>query len=272
MPRRRDDCDDLSFLDRFSMFVIATQWQMRRFVRRLLRPGAFLISLAIFVAGVAQALKEADIPSKSAWDNSEPLGVVALTSAVVGLVGGFLVSLGYARELKRRRQNEELGDLCKSVWVIAVREFPAIEFTKIGVHVWAVRGLWGARYLEKRATFIPEARRSTPITWRQGKGAIGLCWRLNQELVADVEKLERKGPDKTAFCALPEEERFGFSWRDLQESKRYRAILAMPLRRGFSRTSARPRLPVGGPEDRRPRIGPRYSFQTGRLRSRPGRV
>lgn len=106
----------------------------------------------------------------------------------------------------------------------------SIPFDKLGVHVWVVRGFKGGRYLEKRATFVPEARRPTPITWRKRKGAIGLCWEKNRPLVADVHALEQLAAKKSEFCALPADTRFGLSWEEFENARHYRAVLAIPLR------------------------------------------
>lgn len=150
-------------------------------------------------------------------------------AAVIAALGGILVTLGYASLVRRSSADAELADLCKSVWVIAQRH-TTIPFDKIGVHVWAVRGVLGARYLDRRASFIPEARRSTPITWRKAKGAIGLAWAEDSTLVADVERLEEEAPTEAMFNALEPSERYGLSWHEYREARQYRAILAVPLR------------------------------------------
>lgn len=198
-------------------------------MRRVLQPGAWIISAAVALAGAGALLKNEDYPSKDAWDGSSLLNVGYVVSAIVALVGGFLVAQGYAATLRRETRRDELADLCKTLWAMALRH-TSVPFDKLGVHVWVVRGFKGARYLEKRATFVPEARRTTPITWRKQKGAIGWCWAENHALVADVEALEKIAPNEQAFLGLPAKTRFGLSWYELEESRHYRAVLAIPLR------------------------------------------
>lgn len=224
-----DESQEGSAAERISVMLIGAQWGLRAAKRRLMRPGAAIIAAALLAAGVAQILKTEAIPSEADWTGKTPLNIVYLIAAIVALAGGFLVAVGYASLLRRVTENDELTDLCKALWAITLRN-TSVAFDHLAVHVWAVRGIKGARYLEKRATFVPEARRTTPITWRKGKGAIGLCWARNHSLVADVEQLERQASDRSSFYSLPRDERFGFSWEELEESRHYRAILAIPLR------------------------------------------
>jgi len=185
---------------------------------------------AIAVAYAAcQLLKIEEIPSKQAWDGSRPLGIALLTSGVSALVGTFLVFIGYGRLLRKVNQNEELSDACKGAWYLAVQTL-GIDMTKVGAHVWTVKGPRGFRYLDRRVTFIIERRRQTNVTWRKGKGAIGLAWSEDAPVIASVENLQHLGSSERLFCAIPRRERFGLNYREFLRSRHYRAILAVPLR------------------------------------------
>jgi hypothetical protein len=107
-----------------------------------------------------------------------------------------------------------------------------VQHDEIGVHIWTVRGWIGIRTLERRAQFVVRRRRTSPIVWRKGKGAIGICWARNTPILANVQQLEERAPSETEFCALPREERFGLTWAEFTETRHYRAVLAVPLRVG----------------------------------------
>jgi hypothetical protein len=130
----RDDCDAISLWERLSVFFIGVQLVLRRWLRRFLEPGALLVSVAVVVAGVTGILRTVDIPSNDAWKDHSPLNIVYAISAVIALVGAFLVGLSYASTLRRETSRDELADLCKTLWVMALRH-TSIPFDKLGVHV-----------------------------------------------------------------------------------------------------------------------------------------
>src|SRR5437016_3209894 len=78
-----------------------------------------------------------------------------------------------------------------------------IAMAKVGVHVWALKGLKGFRYLDRRATFILEPRRPTQVIWRKGKGAIGIAWNDDEPIIANVENLRKRGTSQRLFCEIP---------------------------------------------------------------------
>jgi len=178
-----------------------------------------------------QLLKSQDVPSKAAWTGWTALNIALLATGVITLIGGFLVGWGYSRALRKSDQNAELDVACSDLWAL-IQRTTTIPWEHVGVHVWTVRGMKGMRHLQRRATFVVERRRATPVTWRKGKGAIGRCWAEEEALIADVAELEQRGPDRKTFCSLAREERFGLSWREFRVSRHYRAILAIPLRAG----------------------------------------
>jgi hypothetical protein len=87
----RDDCDDISLRERLSVLFIGVQLVLRRWLRRFLEPGAVLVSVAVVVAGVTGILRTVDWPSNGGWKGHSPLNIVYAISAVIALVGAFLV-------------------------------------------------------------------------------------------------------------------------------------------------------------------------------------
>lgn len=231
MRQRREDCDRLSFFERLSVLLIRMRASGSRRLRPLLRPGAGAVGLVAAVYAACQLLKSQSVPDAKAWEGVTGLNVLLVSSGVITLIGGFLVGWGYAHALRKSDQNVELAEACKAVWALTHRT-TEIPWDRVGVHVWTVRGLKGMCHLERRATFVVEKRKTTPITWRKGKGAIGACWSRDESLILDVAKLEQLGHDRATFCALPSEARYGLSWREFRASQHYRAVLAIPLRAG----------------------------------------
>jgi hypothetical protein len=221
---------DLSRSEKISMAGIRARiWLMKR-IRRLLRPGSIVVGTIAAAYGVGALLKEEGLPSKEAWMGQHPLGVLLAVVGVLAIVGTLLVFVGYDRALRKADQNDELALACRGIWHLAV-EHLGIDMTKVGVHVWAVKGVRGFKCLERRATFVLEARRSSNVVWRKGVGAVGLAWADDEPLVANVEHLAATATSERLFSEIPRRNRFGLSWREYRRSRHYRSILAIPLRR-----------------------------------------
>jgi hypothetical protein len=146
---------------------------VNKFRRRLLLPGTGVVVAATLAYGVTQQLKSQEVFSDAAWKGLAAANLALLVSFCAALVGSSLVAVGYGLLVRRAGKDAELEEACKAVWVIVVRA-TGIPMEKVGVHVWSVRGFKGMQRLERRARFTIEKRKSTPVTWRKGKGAIGL--------------------------------------------------------------------------------------------------
>jgi len=223
------DSDTLTLRERISIGGIRFHGWLGRKKRRLLRPGSIGIGTIALAYGVLQLLESHDVPSKDAWKVHEPLGLLLIGTGLVALEGTFLVFVGYARSLKKAEQNDELFEGCRAVWHLVVAGL-GLDMRKVGVHLWSVRGFPGCRYLERRASFIIEPRRTTQVTWRRGKGAIGLAWAEDDALVANVEHLVGRATSERLFYETPRRERYGLDWREFKRARRYRSVLAVPLR------------------------------------------
>jgi hypothetical protein len=222
---------ELSWSERISMRVIRLQRWMGRRLSPFLRPGVLVVGVIAGIYAVAALLKLQDVPSADAWTGKHPLNLVLMVSGGVTAVFGFLVFYGYTRTLKINERDEDLENACKSAWLLTVRELALSrdDMDKLGAHVWAVRGLPGARYLVRRAQFTLEPRKITRVVWRKGTGAIGTAWDKNHAIVANVENLEKIAPDEAAFCQLDRLLRYGLTWSEFEKARHYRSILAIPL-------------------------------------------
>jgi hypothetical protein len=229
--RSRSGCDDLEWWERGSIFGIqASHWVSLR-LQGLRRPGALFTSASVVVYSAVQIAKSEDYPKAALWKPGTFWSGVLVVAGVTAAVGYFAVTWAYARALRKSEQGNELGAACQEVAKLIVDE-TGVPHEAVGVHVWVVRGLPGARYLDRRAKFVVRRRAPSPVVWRKGKGAMGAAWRARDSVVADVEGLDAACPDEATFCARTRANRFGLTWMEFQETKHYRAILATPLRTG----------------------------------------
>jgi hypothetical protein len=183
--------------------------------------------------GAEQVAKGSGFPDENTWSAGHLGAVVFVFTSVTVLAGYFLVTRGYAHELKQSSQSAPLQAVCRNLADMMQRH-TGIPRDQLGAHVWTVSGPPTARYLRRRATFLVADRDPTMIAWREGKGAIGVCWSratagMLKPFVADVEALESLGPDQGSFCALAPVERFNLNWREFQMARQYRAIWVCPL-------------------------------------------
>lgn len=139
--------------------------------------------------------------------------------------------MAYSAALKRADHDARLAAVCRDLARIVVKH-TSLTHDALGVHVWTVAGPPLARYLRRRTTFRPVGRQRLPITWRKGKGAIGLCWARERGAVTDIDLLMRLAPDEQSFCKLPAEKRLGMTWDEFQRSADYRAIWTVELMTG----------------------------------------
>jgi hypothetical protein len=229
--RSRSGCNDLAWWEHLSVFAIqASHWLTLRF-QRLRRPGALITGGSVLVYSAAQIAKAENYPKAAIWTPGTFWSGVLVVAGVAAAVGSFVVIWAYGRALKRSEQGDELAAACQEVAKLVVDE-TGVQHEAVGVHVWVVRGAPGARYLDRRSKFVVRRRAPSSVVWRKGKGAMGAAWWARGSVVADVEGLDAACPDEQTFCSRSRSNRFGLNWREFQETKHYRTILATPLRTG----------------------------------------
>jgi hypothetical protein len=230
-PVSQPTCDDLAWHERVSIRGIRMRSRTAVWLGSFLRPGAWLAAIVVAGSGIAQLLRAQEFPKASTWKPGTAGSMTLVGLGVGAILAYLLVTLGYGRALKKSRQNALLNAVCKDAAALVVAR-TGLTYDVIGVHVWTIRGPFGFRHLERRAQFVLKRRRASPVTWRKGKGAMGICWKRNSAVVADVEELEGRCPAKAEFCALPRDGRWGLTWEEFRETRHYRAILSIPLRGG----------------------------------------
>jgi hypothetical protein len=184
--------------------------------------------LLVVAYGVVQIGKLNDFPHASTWASRSPGWWAYVILAILATASSALVILGYRALLATRGENEAFAKLARGV-VRVVEKNTTLRHHELGVNIWVLQGPPGFRRLERRAMSLAEERPQTPILWTKGKGAIGRCWARNESTFADLEGLRGQFRTPGAWCAQPRDERFRFSWAEFQDTRRYTAILAVPL-------------------------------------------
>lgn len=221
----------MSWRERLSAALIRLRATGSDRFQRLLRPGARTSGAVVVVYGGGAIAKANDWPRPSIWAPGTTWNTLLVIAGALAATGYFLVTIGYSRALRKSSENARLEKVCRGV-VQALEDHTRLKRDEVGVHVWAVRGVKGIQHLQRRARLVPRDRTVTSITWRKGMGVIGQCWARDETLIVDLSELERQAVTPEAFYAIPREDRFLFSWRDFQETRKYKAILAVPLRTG----------------------------------------
>lgn len=198
---------------------------------KLLRPGTLLVSLAVAVYGGGTLANTRDWPSEDDWAAGSVWSDLLVVFGIVSLIGYVLVAWGYAQTLRRRENDESLASVCRTVARL-IEQASDIPHTDIGVHIWVVAGPPGCRYLARRATYLPEGRRRSRVTWRRGKGVLGACWQGNAPVLTDLALLEQAAPSAEVFGRISKERRLGLTWSEFDATRHYRAVWATPVRSG----------------------------------------
>jgi hypothetical protein len=219
---------DQPWRERLDERLVRLAVKVNSVLRKLLRPGALVIGIAVSLFGTGALMKQSDFPNRGIWNPGSAALTVLIACGVVAYIGYVLVVWGYARSLASREQEAQLYRACRDVASLVERH-TSLNRDNIGVHVWTVRGMPGVRRLERRETFVPGDRPPTAITWRKGKGAIGRCWARGEWVLADLERLQDLARNEAAFHALPRDETFRLTWSEFISTDHYKAILAWPL-------------------------------------------
>jgi hypothetical protein len=225
------DCEGLPFAQRARDSLIHAWAGSREWGAKLLRPGAGIIGLALAVFGVANLARAQD-PQAEMWSAGSWGSWLLIASGAVGTLGHFLVTLGYGRRLRTEESEAALYKTCRSIARL-VSQVTKIPDDKVGVHVWAVAGPPGLKHLVRRTKFLSVDRPESAVTWRRGRGALGVSWDERREKVWDLETLQAKAPTNQAFCdELSTYERMGLTWSEFENTKHYSAAWVRPILRG----------------------------------------
>lgn len=223
------DCDDPTVGERISLTLIPVGCWLMEKSRGVRQPGATLFAILAGAFLVVSAARGLTLFDKSWWQPAGPGERLFVALSAAAGISALIVSVMYKRLLRRyhRRSQFEAAALAFSRLVSGTT---SIQPAEVGVNIWLIKGPRGFRRLI-RAGSVSEPRHPTPITWTKGKGIIGEAWERDTIRFADLDVVRAITPTEADWCSLPREERFRLSWAEFDETTRYHAVLAVPLRR-----------------------------------------
>jgi|SRR5882757_791150 len=201
--------------------------------------------LILLAASVCMVARQYDFPSENFWNavwSGRPYVPIVLI-CVIGIFGAFAPFEALIERRKRERKTairqEVLNHFGKMTW-LAIHASPPIELQDLGLHIWRIRRSFRHPvhgFLQRVATYrlgsTPATRMFAPP---KGVGVVGLCWKRNEEVSIDVEKLARGLIDRVGFDAYQSangaESIMGLSWLEFQRIRHRGAVFASPIRGG----------------------------------------
>lgn len=193
---------------------------------QLVRLGVRLVPVvAATVATAAISLDGVDAVDLSrGW----LVGLILVLAAVSFGEGIERITRAQRRD-SRLRQNRRVAETLRAL-LVEVVDRAEVDWTSIGVHAFMVQRRYWIAGPERLQRVGRERLRSTPpparIIWTKGKGAVGRCWELGQDVGMELH------PDhlsQTQWDALPADQRLGMTYDDYERTRRYRVVVATPI-------------------------------------------
>jgi hypothetical protein len=212
--------------ERLNLWLIGVGCWIMSVLRDLRRPGSLILMWVAVALTTATVAREADWPEtwwETGWGRGALIALTALTGA-----GTVLVVQGYRRFLRRDAKKAALREGAESIAQLVEKQ-TSLTPGEFGVHIWLVRGMKGFRRLVRGPSQARE-HHETPIVWTKGKGVIGQAWKRRKTRYADLDLVRELYPSQEDWCGQKREKRFRLSWDEFEETRRYRAVVAVPLR------------------------------------------
>jgi hypothetical protein len=236
-----------------------SRWSRRTsWVRRLALPGTLFFGLIAASETAVLAAQAANFPEMSTWASHHVGWWIFNIVAVLTLVLTSLLAWRLGGSLAERREELILQQHCRSLWryLNDAKELPAED---LGVHVWSVQDprVWfiphwitslinaptlepdgwrgfvpRAPFLQRRAAFTSERRVHPAMTFTRDKGVIGRCWRLEREIVENLEPLRAAETAAEFYRLFPYDKRYGLDWRHWWNTRHFCAIWVYPVYAG----------------------------------------
>lgn len=179
-------------------------------------------------ATAATALVTLDAASVLELGDGQLVALVVLLAAV-GLGEGLERIVGRRHRHSRLQQSRRVSETLKGL-LVEVVDKSGVDWTSLGVHAFLVERRYRWFGPEQLRRIGRERIRSTPppsrITWTKGKGVIGHCWELGQDVGM---RLHPAHYDRARWEALPEDERMGLSYADYERTRQHRVVIATPI-------------------------------------------
>jgi hypothetical protein len=194
--------------------------------------------LPVAVALTCLAAADLDLPSDEFWRTRQSWLYLCLVVAFfVSAASESLSALNLRSQAAAIRAFETEIEAATATTMMRLTAHLGLAADQVGVHVFYARGHslpipWAAGRLvlvgRLRIGGKPSMHRPR---WSRGKGIVGRAWQNGKYVAEDWEAVRRLGEtmDQEKWNALPDDERYGMSWSELQASAGYRLIAARPI-------------------------------------------
>jgi hypothetical protein len=189
------------------------------------------------IGALGLGLRQVPWPDEPFWQRNG--GLVALLLVLV-----FLGSLSAIFETIRANRRARTQDLelaiqtpLNALFVSLLDVVGGAHYQSLGVHAFLVRWrmAWGwppvRRELVRMGGVKLRAAPRSGVRWIKGKGLIGRCWVLNQDVGVNLDDAWRDLVDlpEAEWDDLPARIRYDMSFHEFQRTRAYRAIIASPI-------------------------------------------
>jgi hypothetical protein len=197
----------------------STRLQLMRAVARL---------IPLLAATAATALISLDGVDALSLSRRWLVGLILVLAAVSFGEGVERIARAQRRD-GRLRQNRRVAETLQGL-LVEVVDRADVDWTSIGVHAFLVERQYWLFGPERLRRIGRERLRSSPpparITWTKGKGAVGRCWELGQDVGMELH------PDhltEDQWNALPADQRLGMTFDDYERTRHFRVVVATPI-------------------------------------------
>ncbi|MET8525603.1 hypothetical protein [Micromonospora sp. NPDC005172] len=211
---------------------------MRPLTARIIDRAIMLVATCILVA------QQYAVPSASFWDGLEGSRgyLVAILVAVITTFGALTPAQIWSERSQMARRTAVRHQILNHfgrLLAIASKVDPKPPPSDLGLHVWRIA--WALRRPRRRLVRIATYRLgSTPATRAfepgRGVGVVGLCWKRNEEVAVDVERLATKlttdAEYDTYVSANGADDVMNLAWSEFQRVRHRGAVFASPIRNG----------------------------------------
>lgn len=182
-------------------------------------------------------LANADWPSEEFWRVNGRFVAFLLLLVFLGSLAGVSEALGSNRRARADALELAIQNPLKALFVGLLDVVGNEQSRVLGVHAFLLRWrvAWDLPPIRRELVEVGDVQlRSMPkpgVRWTKGKGLVGICWDLNQDVNADLvtDWVPYRHLPEQAWNALPEEVRYGLEFKEFQRTARFEAIVATPI-------------------------------------------
>ncbi|MEV4497081.1 hypothetical protein AB0J84_15440 [Micromonospora arborensis] len=211
---------------------------MRPLTARILDRSIMLTATCVLVA------QQYSVPSASFWERLEggrgyAVAVLVAFIATFGALTPAQIWSERSQMARRTAVRHQILNHFGRLLTIAARVEPKPPASDLGLHVWRIA--WALRRPHRRLVRIATYRLgSTPTTRAfepgRGVGVVGLCWKRNEEVAVDVERLAKMLTTPAEYNAYVQasgsDDVMNLAWAEFQRVRHRGAVFASPIRNG----------------------------------------